>query len=103
MQNKEKWRKKFYQESQEKGFEVVVDDREFSAGYKFSEADLIGFPLQVIVGEKMSQEGKIEVKVRKNDQRWEAKKRRAFHSSFQIKGGTGLKSLNYYGGKQKRY
>ena len=74
-----------YQESQEKGFEVVVDDREFSAGYKFSEADLIGFPLQVIVGEKMSQEGKIEVKVRKNDQRWEAKKEELFTLLFKLK------------------
>ncbi len=63
-----------YQELKEKDFEVVIDDREFSAGYKFSEADLIGFPLQVIVGEKMSQEGKIEIKVRHNNERWETKR-----------------------------
>jgi len=63
-----------YQELKKRDFEVVIDDREFSAGYKFSEADLIGFPLQVIVGEKMSQEGKIEIKVRQNNERWETKK-----------------------------
>ncbi len=63
-----------YQELKKKDFEVVIDDREFSAGYKFSEADLIGFPLQVIVGEKMSQEGKIEIKIRQNNERWETKK-----------------------------
>jgi len=63
-----------YQELKKRDFEVVIDDREFSAGYKFSEADLIGFPLQVIVGEKMSQEGKIEIKIRQNNERWETKK-----------------------------
>ena len=62
-----------YQELKKRDFEVVIDDRELSAGYKFSEADLIGFPLQVIVGEKMSQEGKIEIKVRQNNERWDKK------------------------------
>ncbi len=65
---------KFYQDLKGESFEVVIDDREFSAGYKFNEADLIGFPLQVIVGEKASSGGIVEIKVRQMDKRWETKK-----------------------------
>ena len=35
------------------GYEVIWDDRDVSAGYKFKEADLIGFPIQIIIGEKL--------------------------------------------------
>jgi len=63
-----------YQDLKGKNFEVVIDDREFSAGYKFNEADLIGFPLQVIVGEKAPSGGIVEIKVRQMDKRWETKK-----------------------------
>lgn len=46
------------------GIEVVIDDRNERAGFKFKDADLIGFPLKVVVGKGVS-EGKVEVKVRK--------------------------------------
>jgi len=42
------------------GFEVVVDDRDERAGVKFKDADLVGIPLRVNVGKKVS-EGKVEV------------------------------------------
>ena len=48
----------------EKGIEAVIDDRDERPGFKFKDADLIGFPLKVVVGKGIS-EGKIEVKVRK--------------------------------------
>ncbi|MCX6090562.1 MAG: proline--tRNA ligase, partial [Candidatus Atribacteria bacterium] len=63
-----------YQELLSHTLEVVLDDREVSAGYKFNEADLIGFPLQIIIGEKAIKEGTIEIKVRKTAQRMEMKK-----------------------------
>lgn len=48
------------------GLETVIDDRNERPGVKFKDADLIGYPLRVVVGPKTLAEGKIEVKVRKN-------------------------------------
>lgn len=48
----------------EAGIEVLLDDREESAGVKFADADLIGIPLQVIVGRRALDEGKVELKDR---------------------------------------
>jgi len=46
------------------GIEVLYDDRSVSAGIKFAEADLIGLPLQIIIGKKFMETKKIEVKSR---------------------------------------
>ena len=46
------------------GVEVMIDDRKERAGVKFADADLIGWPVQVIVGKRGLAEGKLEVKVR---------------------------------------
>jgi len=48
------------------GFEVVWDDREERAGVKFNDADLIGAPFQVVVGDKGLADGVVEVKVRRS-------------------------------------
>lgn len=53
-------------ELSEKGIEVLFDDRDASAGEKFADSELIGIPVQVIVGEKGIKEGKIEIRSRKN-------------------------------------
>ena len=47
------------------GVEVVIDDRKERPGVKFKDADLIGYPLRVVVGPKTLQTGELEVKVRK--------------------------------------
>ena len=47
------------------GFETVIDDRNERPGVKFKDADLIGYPLRVVVGPKTLTEGKIEIKIRK--------------------------------------
>ncbi len=50
--------------------EVLFDDRtNVSAGFKFNDADLLGFPLQVVVGERNLKDGKVEIKVRKTGER----------------------------------
>jgi prolyl-tRNA synthetase len=50
--------------------EVLFDDRtDTSPGFKFKDADLIGMPFQVIVGEKNLANGKIEIKDRKTGER----------------------------------
>lgn len=60
---------RFYQELLEDGCEVFYDERrEVSPGEKFAEADLIGVPLQIIVGKK-AQEGLVEIKVRRTGER----------------------------------
>jgi prolyl-tRNA synthetase len=46
------------------GVDVLVDDREQRPGVKFKDADLIGIPLRVVIGERGLKEGKIEVKWR---------------------------------------
>lgn len=48
----------------EKGIETVIDDRDKSAGIKFKDADLVGFPYQVIIGKRSLSEGKVEIKRR---------------------------------------
>jgi len=61
---------KLYEEMQSWGYEVLFDDRtDGSAGVKFNDADLLGMPVQVIVGERNIKEGMIEVKVRRTDER----------------------------------
>ncbi|MHB1757481.1 MAG: proline--tRNA ligase [Leptospirillum sp.] len=49
--------------------EVYIDDRDLRAGVKFGDADLKGFPVQVICGEKNLASGKVEIKVRKTGER----------------------------------
>ena len=55
-----------YAALEEKGFEVLMDDRDERAGVKFKDADLIGIPYRVIIGEKNLKDGLVELKERKN-------------------------------------
>ncbi|MCD6352062.1 MAG: proline--tRNA ligase [Armatimonadetes bacterium] len=48
------------------GWEVLLDDRDERPGVKFKDADLIGFPLQVVVGKKLKAEGMVEVRRRRD-------------------------------------
>ena len=45
------------------GIEVLYDDRAERAGIKFKDADLIGVPIQVVVG-KLAAEGRVEIRDR---------------------------------------
>jgi len=47
------------------GISVLFDDREERAGVKFNDADLIGCPVRVTIGEKGLKEGMVELKARK--------------------------------------
>ena len=49
------------------GIDVIVDDREERPGVKFKDADLIGFPVRVVVGAKGLANGGVEVKRRADD------------------------------------
>lgn len=56
--------KALYENLSKAGLDVLVDDREESAGKKFKDADLIGIPLRITIG-KLLKEGKVELKNRK--------------------------------------
>ena len=53
------------------GLEVVVDDRKERAGVKFADADLMGYPYQVILGRRGIKNGVAEVKDRQSGERVE--------------------------------
>jgi len=48
----------------ETGVEVILDDRDDRPGVKFKDADLVGFPLRIAVGEKSLGRGEVELKPR---------------------------------------
>jgi prolyl-tRNA synthetase len=48
----------------EQGVEVLLDDRDERPGVKFKDADLIGLPLRVNLGEKSLARGEVELKPR---------------------------------------
>jgi len=58
-----------YTELTNTGFDVLFDDRDETPGVKFNDADLIGIPIQVIVGEKNIKKGLVEIKFRRTNQR----------------------------------
>ena len=61
---------KLYKDLVDDGVEVLFDDRvDTSPGFKFKDADLLGMPFQVIVGEKNLANGKIEIKERRTGDR----------------------------------
>jgi len=55
-----------YNDLIDKGIEVLIDDRDESAGVKFNDAELIGIPIQVVIGEKCLKKDMLELKDRKS-------------------------------------
>lgn len=55
-----------YAALQKAGVETVIDDRKERPGVKFKDADLIGYPIRVVVGPKTLTTGELEVKIRRS-------------------------------------
>ncbi len=55
---------KLYAELTAAGVEVILDDRDERPGVKFKDADLVGFPIRVSIGEKSLAKGEVEIKPR---------------------------------------
>jgi prolyl-tRNA synthetase len=55
---------KLYAELLAQGVEVILDDRDERPGVKFKDADLVGFPIRVSLGEKSLAKGEVEIKPR---------------------------------------
>jgi prolyl-tRNA synthetase len=57
---------RLYQELQNGGVEVLLDDRDERPGVKFKDADLIGIPLRVTVGARGLERGCVELRWRRD-------------------------------------
>ena len=55
---------KIYAELAAQGVDVILDDRDDRPGVKFKDADLVGFPLRLAIGEKGLAKGVVEIKPR---------------------------------------
>ena len=60
---------RIYAELREGGIEAVLDDRPDRAGVKFADADLIGYPVQVVVGTRGIEAGTVDLKLRATGER----------------------------------
>jgi prolyl-tRNA synthetase len=58
-----------YKDLKEAGLEVLLDDRDERAGVKFKDADLLGIPLQVIIGKDALKNNTLELKVRRSGEK----------------------------------
>ena len=54
-----------YRELSDSGLKVLYDDRQTQAGINFNNADLVGIPLQIIVGKRGLAQGNVELKLRR--------------------------------------
>ena len=55
-----------YDDLLEDGIDAILDDRDERPGSKFKDADLVGFPLRVVVGRGYLKSGQLELQVRKD-------------------------------------
>jgi len=46
------------------GFDVLMDDRDERAGVKFKDADLVGVPIRITIGNALAKEGVVEIRER---------------------------------------
>jgi prolyl-tRNA synthetase len=60
---------RIHAELRARGVDAVLDDRAERAGVKFADADLVGYPVQVVVGKKGLQRGEAEFKLRATGER----------------------------------
>jgi len=57
---------RIYEQLNTAGIDTLLDDRDARPGFKFADADLIGFPVRINVGDRGLKEGKVELKRRKS-------------------------------------
>lgn len=53
-----------YSDLNARGIDVILDDRDERPGVKFKDADLVGFPIRIGIGEKSLAKGEVEIKLR---------------------------------------
>ncbi len=59
---------KLYDEFNAAGIDTILDDRDARPGVKFADADLIGFPIRINIGERGLKERAVELKLRRSSE-----------------------------------
>jgi prolyl-tRNA synthetase len=75
---------RIYAELLGRGVEVLIDDREERAGVKFNDADLVGYPVQVVVGRRGIEAGTAELKLRSSGARSTAPLAQAVEAAIEL-------------------
>jgi prolyl-tRNA synthetase len=78
---------KYYKELTEAGLDVLIDDRDESAGRKFADADLIGIPLRIIIGKRALANGQVEIKIRRTGEVFTVGKDTVKETILEVKAG----------------
>jgi prolyl-tRNA synthetase len=60
-----------YGQLRDQGLDVLLDDRRENPGVKFNDADLIGIPVRLTVGDRGLKKGVVEFKLRRDSERSE--------------------------------
>ena len=55
-----------YKKLKKANIDVIIDDRDERAGFKFKDAELVGYPVRINIGKKTLAEGKVEIVLRKD-------------------------------------
>ncbi len=63
---------RIYAELRAQGVEAALDDRDETAGVKFADADLVGYPVQIVVGKRGVEAGTVDLKLRATGERSQA-------------------------------
>jgi prolyl-tRNA synthetase len=58
------WAEEIYEELTQDGYRVLLDDRDARIGEKLTDAELLGWPVQVLIGRSWDSNNKLEVRVR---------------------------------------
>ena len=66
---------KLYEELREAGVEVLLDDRDARPGVKFADAELIGIPHRIVIGDRALAAGKLEYRQRRETESTEIARR----------------------------
>ena len=77
--------KNLYAQLIQRGVEVLLDDRLERAGVKFKDADLIGIPLHLIIGERALKNNHVEIKIRKSGKKIEVNLDNAISKIIEIR------------------
>ena len=75
-----------YKELLQSGIEALLDDRDERSGVKFKDADLLGIPVQVIVGQGSLKKNTVELKIRRTNERIIGERKDILEKIMEFKG-----------------
>jgi prolyl-tRNA synthetase len=72
------------------GLDVLMDDRDERAGVKFKDADLLGVPIRITVGNALAKEGVVEIRDRATRAEWKVPRERVLEAVRKIVDGLAM-------------